>query len=63
VRLVSRRLQTNEVEDRQDDLPDEVPAKATITNKEINDNHYYCWQWRDGEKVRSQYKGPVDSDE
>jgi hypothetical protein len=51
-----------EVEERPDDLPDDVPAKATITIKEINDNRYYYWQWRDGEKVRSQYKGPVESD-
>jgi len=42
------------------DVPDDVPAKATITVKEINDNRYYYWQWRDGDKVRSKYKGPVD---
>jgi len=51
------------VEQRPDDLPDDVPAKATITIKEINDNRYYYWQWREGEKIRSQYKGPVSSDE
>ncbi|MCF2208237.1 hypothetical protein KVP02_11315, partial [Halobacterium salinarum] len=38
-----------EVEERPDDLPDDVPAKATITIKEINDNRYYYWQWREGE--------------
>ena len=48
------------VEERPDDLLDDVPAKATITIKEINDNRYYYWQWRDGEKIRSQYKGPVN---
>ncbi|WP_435099072.1 hypothetical protein [Halorubrum sp. N11] len=52
----------DEVEERQDDLPDDVPTKATITIKEINDNRYYYWQWREGDKVRSQYKGPVSSD-
>ena len=52
----------DEVEERPDDLPDTVPAKATITIKEINDNRYYYWQWREGAKIRSQYKGPVDSD-
>ena len=52
-----------EVEERPDDLPDDVPAKATLTIKEINDNRYYYWQWREGEKIRSQYKGPVHSDE
>jgi hypothetical protein len=51
-----------EVEKRPDDLPDDVPAKATITIKEINDNRYYYWQWREGEKVKSRYKGPVNPD-
>jgi hypothetical protein len=46
--------------ERHDDLPDDVPSKATITIKEINDNRYYYWQWRDGQKIRSQYKGPVN---
>ncbi|CQH46014.1 uncharacterized protein HHUB_1186 [Halobacterium hubeiense] len=45
-----------------DDRPDAVPAKATITVKEINDNRYYYWQWRDGEHVHSAYKGPVTPD-
>ena len=48
---------------RPDDLPEGVPAKATITIKEINDNRYYYWQWREGESVKSQYKGPVNADE
>jgi hypothetical protein len=52
-----------EVEERPDDLPDDVPAKATITIKEINDNRYYYWQWREGDKVTSKYKGPVNPDE
>ena len=49
------------VEERPEDLPDGVPSKATITVKEINDNRYYYWQWREGEKIKSKYKGPVDS--
>jgi len=53
----------DEIEERPDDLPDGVPSKATITIKEINDNRYYYWQWRDGDKIRSQYKGPVNPDE
>jgi len=53
----------DEMEERPDGLPDDVPAKATITIKEINNNRYYYWQWRDGDKVRSQYKGPVNSDD
>jgi hypothetical protein len=51
----------DEIEERSDDLPDDVPAKATITIKEINDNRYYYWQWREGDKIKSQYKGPVNS--
>jgi hypothetical protein len=50
-------------EERPSDLPENVPAKATITVKEINDNRYYYWQWREGEKIRSKYRGPVDPDE
>jgi len=53
----------NEIEERPDDLPDDVPAKATITIKEINDNRYYYWQWRESNKVTSKYKGPVNPDE
>ena len=52
-----------DIEERPEDLPDDVPAKATITIKEINGNRYYYWQWRDGEKIRSQYKSPVNADE
>ncbi|MDL0136226.1 hypothetical protein PNP85_02895 [Halobacterium salinarum] len=51
----------DEIDELSDDLPDGVPSKATITIKEINDNRYYYWQWRDGDQIRSQYKGPVDS--
>jgi hypothetical protein len=53
----------DESEGRPDELPDDVPSNATITVKEINDNRYYYWQWREGDKIRSQYKGPVDPDE
>ncbi|CQH63865.1 uncharacterized protein HHUB_4210 (plasmid) [Halobacterium hubeiense] len=54
---------SGEVAERPDDRPDDIPAKATVTIKEINDNRYYYWQWREGEKIRSQYKGPVNPDE
>lgn len=50
-------------EERLDDLPDDVPAKATITIKEIKDNRYYYWQWREGDKVKSKYKAPVNPNE
>ncbi|GAB7010806.1 hypothetical protein [Halorubrum trueperi] len=52
-----------EIKERPDDLPDDVPSKATITIKEINDNRYYYWQWREGDTVTSKYKGPVNPDE
>ena len=54
----------DEIGERLDDLPDDVPSKATITIKEINDNrYYYYWQWREGDKVKSKYKSPVNPDE
>ena len=53
----------HDIDERRDDLPDEVPSKATITIKEINDNRYYYWQWREGNQVKSKYKSPVDPDE
>ena len=53
----------DETEERPDDLPDDVPSKATITIKEINDNRYYYWQWREGEKIKSKYKSPVNPEE
>ncbi|MDS0477232.1 hypothetical protein [Natrinema sp. 1APR25-10V2] len=53
----------DETEEQFEDRPDDVPSKATITIKEINDNRYYYWQWREGEKIKSQYKGPVDPGE
>jgi cell division protein FtsB len=51
----------DEVEERPDDLPGDIPMKATI--KEINDNRYYYWQWREGNKIKSKYKAPVSFDE
>ena len=53
----------DEVKERPDDLPDDVPPKATTTIKEINDNRYYYWQWREGDQIKSKYKGPVNPDE
>ena len=38
----------DEIDERPNNLPDNVPSKATITIKEINDNRYYYWQWREG---------------
>ena len=57
------RLKEESEDDEIDERPDDVPLKATITIKEINDNRYYYWQWREGDKVKSKYKGPVNPDE
>ena len=53
----------DKIDERPDELPEGVPSKATITIKEINDNRYYYWQWREGDSVTSKYKGPVNPDE
>jgi hypothetical protein len=53
----------DEMKERPDSLPEDVPSKATITIKEINDNRYYYWQWREGEKIKSKYKSPVNPEE
>jgi len=57
------KAEEDEVQDYPDDLPDDVPTKTTITIKEINDNRYYYWQWRDGDQIKSKYKAPVNPDE
>ena len=62
-RLEEESEDDEEIDERPDDLPDDVPSKATITIKEINDNRYYYWQWRDGDRIRSKYRGPVNPDE
>jgi len=35
-------------------------SKGTLTKKTINGREYYYLQWREGEKVKSQYVAPVD---
>jgi hypothetical protein len=52
----------DEIDEGPDDFPDDVPSKATVTIKEINDNRYYYWQWREGKKIKSKYKSPVNPD-
>ena len=34
-------------------------SKGTLTAKTIDEREYYYLQWREGEKVRSQYVAPV----
>lgn len=45
-----------------EDLPDDVPRRATKTQKTINDNQYWYWQWREGDKIKSEYIKPVNPD-
>lgn len=33
---------------------------GTITTKTIDEREYYYLQWREGERVKSQYVGPVE---
>lgn len=35
------------------------PEKGTLTTKHIDDRDYYYLQWREGEKIKSQYVAPV----
>ncbi|WP_262181522.1 hypothetical protein [Haloarcula laminariae] len=44
-----------------DERPAAVPTNASVTVKEINDNRYRYWQWRDGDKIKSKYIGPAQS--
>ena len=36
-----------------------VPLKASIVTKTINDNEYYYFQWREGDRIKSEYLAPV----
>ncbi len=60
---IKKESDQDEINEHSDDLPEDVPSKATITIKKINDNRYYYWQWREGDKIKSKYKGPVNPDE
>ncbi|XGI84729.1 hypothetical protein ACEU6E_10455 (plasmid) [Halorutilales archaeon Cl-col2-1] len=50
-------------EDEWEDLVDDLdaPAKATLTVKTIEGSDYYYYQWREGEKIKSEYVAPVGS--
>lgn len=60
---LAEEARNGEIDDHPDDLPADVPSKATLTIKEINENRSYYWQWREGDTVTSKYKGPVNPDE
>jgi hypothetical protein len=61
-RLAEDDEEREEIEERPEDLPDDVPTKATVTTKTINDNRYDYWQWREGDQIKSKYKGPASPD-
>lgn len=45
-----------------EELADYREREARLAkNDESNDNHYYYWQWRDGDRIRPKYKEPVNS--
>lgn len=51
-----------DLDDQGDELPEDVPSKASLVQKEINDNRYWYYQWREGDTVTSEYKEPVNPD-
>lgn len=56
-------LEDQEVDKKPTDLErNDAPSTATLTTKTINGNQYYYWQWREGEKIKSEYIRPVDPD-
>ena len=38
-----------------------VPMKTSIVAKTINDNEYYYFQWREDDRIKSEYIAPVMS--
>lgn len=67
--LAEHREREERLEDTEDgsandqERPDGVPSKASLTVKTINENRYHYWQWREGDSIKSQYKGPVEKGE
>lgn len=45
-----------------DDIREEkdIPSKATLTTKRIDGRDYYYYQWREGDKITSEYVAPVN---
>jgi hypothetical protein len=59
-RQLEAELEEQGVDDQPENLNrDDAPTRATLTTKEINGNQYYYWQWREGDKIKSEYIQPV----
>jgi len=53
----------NDIEERPTIFQTTSPRKRRSRSRKLTTNRYYYWRWREGEKVRSQYKGPINPDE
>jgi len=60
---IHREAEEQSADDAPEDRPDGVPTRALVTIKEINDNRYRYWQWRDGDNIKSKYICPANPDE
>ena len=51
-----------DIYDREDvlDQVEDAPPRASVTTKTIDGRDYYYYQWREGDRVKSEYIGPVD---
>lgn len=72
-RDVERELSDRELDRELDEVPCEwdeeawqdavddtdAPPKATLTTKRIDGRDYYYLQWREGDKIKSEYVAPV----
>ena len=58
--LQERTVEDDELPDDVREYPDDVPGKACVTTKTIDGNDYYYYQWREGDKIKSEYIRPVN---
>jgi len=72
-RLVQEEVEAEAVKVKEDKTPDgwdadewteqlkdsNAPPRATLTTKTIDSRDYYYYQWREGDKIKSEYVAPV----
>ena len=74
LQIVGNSGQANYVHDNSNDIGgisgasfvvrDSADDSTSVSNPVLNnDNRYYYWQWREGEKIKSKYKSPVNPEE